>query len=478
MWRRGSLDYLRHAGQQLIAQAIDASPHREHFLLCSRRFGKSYEGMLRAFETCLRKPGIRVLYLAPFAEDGVKIAQDTVARFLPDCPVDVEPEWKPGDEEFLFKNISAVRLRGTNNKTASRRRGGEADLILLDECGQMDDLEAIVEGVLRPMTLTTKGRIIYMTTPPDSPNHHSMVIYDKLFERGATSLFTLVDAPHIEYEEKARILVDHGEDPARVPDILAGKALPEQNYVQREYWCMRVVDSTRAVVPEFATHKAEIVVPSYPRPSHFDAYGSADMGMRDRTGILAAYFDFINQRLVITGERLLDRANTAMVAYEWAALEADCGLNGRRVMRVVDDPSLRVSADLTAMGLTAMPAQKPGREAAVAGMRVAITAGRVRILENCKQLIHQLETAIYKKSESGKNYDFERDTDGHFDLVDALIYLIRTVVWTKNPYPAGWTPSSDQIHGYTGRPVRAQSRLNQAVFGGTAAGRRLLRGKR
>lgn len=477
-WRLGSLDYLRHEGQQLIDKTISDSSHREHFLLCSRRFGKSYEGILRGFEVCLKAPLSKVLYMAPYAEDGVGIATDTVVRFLPDCQADITPEWRSGDREFLFKNGSRLRIRGTNNDTAGRRRGGEAHLIVLDECGQMDDLENIVEGVLRPMTLTTKGRIVYLTTPPDSPDHYSMRIFDKLHEKGATSLFTLADAPHIEYEEKARILVDHGEKPERIADMLSGKALPQTNYVQREYWCMRVVDTNRAVVPEFARHKSEIVVDDYPRPAHFNCYGAADMGMRDRTGILSAYLDFVNQRLIVEGELLLNRANTATVAVSWGELEAELGYTDHKVLRVIDDPSLRVSADLTALGLTAMPAMKPGREAAVAAMRVAITSGRIRILSRCKLLIHQLETAIYKKSESGKSYDFERDAEGHFDLVDALIYLVRSTIWNRNPYPPGWQHTQIQANSsglWTASP-KAFSRLNQSVFGGTPAGRRLLKG--
>jgi hypothetical protein len=479
-WRLGDLSYLRHEGQQLISDAINASPHREHFVLCSRRFGKSYEGMLRAIETCLRTPGARVLYLAPFARDAALIAGDTATKLLVDCPSDLQPDYRVVDKEFWFKNGSVIRLKGTNNESNRTLRGGEAHLIVLDEAGQMDNLEGIVSGVVMPMTLTTKGRILYLTTPADTPGHDSSRIFDKLFERGAVSVFTLPQAPHIEDGEKARILIDHGEKPERITDMLAGKALPETNYVQREYWCLRVVDTNRAVVPEFIQHKSEIVVDEYKRPPVFDAYGAADMGMRDRTGILSAYLDFTNQRIIVEGELLLNRANTATVAASWGSLEADLQLNGRKVMRVVDDPSLRVSADLTALGLTAMPVVKPGREAAVAAMRVAITSGRIRILSRCKQLIHQLETAIYKKSESGKSYDFERDAEGHFDLVDALIYLVRSVVWTKNPYPPGWVPEDFQAtsSGFRTAPSKTVSRLNQAVFGGTSAGRRLLRGKR
>jgi hypothetical protein len=479
-WRIGSLAYLRHEGQQQIRDAIEASPEREHFALCSRRYGKSYEAVLGDIEFCLKHPNSRALYLAPWAKDAALIAGDTATVLLADCPPDLRPEYRAVDKEFLFKNGSIYRLKGVNGEHARYLRGGTYHRVSLDEAGQMDNLGEVVHSVVMPMTLTTQGKILYLTTPPDSPGHDSVQIYTKLHERGAVSVFTLRDAPHIPHVEKCRILVDIGERLEEVEDILAGKKEPRTNYAQREFFCRFVVDTNRAVVPEFLEHKSEIVVDEYKRPPVFDAYGAADMGMRDRTGILAAYLDFTNQRIVVEGELLLNRANTAAVAASWGALEAELQLNGRKVMRVVDDPSLRVSADLTALGLTAMPVVKPGREAAVAAMRVAITSGRIRILSRCKQLIHQLETAIYKKSESGKSYDFERDAEGHFDLVDALIYLVRSVVWTKNPYPPGWVPEDFQAtsSGFRTASVKTVSRLNQAVFGGTSAGRRLLRGKR
>lgn len=474
LWRRGDLGFKRHSGQQQIHDALKG---REHFALCSRRYGKSYEGILEGLEVCLQTPGARVLYLAPWARDAALIAGDTAGKLLADCPSDLTPDYRGVDKEFVFKNGSVIRLKGTNGEHARYLRGGEAHLVILDECGQMDELEDIIGGVVMPMTLTTKGRILYLTTPPTSPGHYSVALYRRLHERGAASSFTLRDAPHIDFEEKARILRDHGENPDRIADVLAGLAEPATNYVQREYFCRFVVDKNLAVVPEFADHKSEIVVESYPRPPFFDAYGAADMGMRDRTGILSAYLDFTNQRLVIEGELLLDRANTAEVAMRWASKEAELAYQ-RVFLRVVDDPSLRVSADLTALGHRAQPVLKPGREAAIAAMRVAITSGRLRILSSCTQLITQLETAIYK---SDRGHDFDRTEDGHFDLVDALIYLVRSVIWTRNPYPPNWNPRQ-LPEGMTGEwrpPPKNHSRLNQSVFGGTPAGRRLLaRGKR
>jgi len=476
LWRRGDLEHKRFEHQHRAT--MRARQDREHFSLWTRRGGKSGDGVLECFEACA-KPGGRALFLAPTAKSAAEIAGDLATKLLRDCPPDRRPHYDKQGKEFSWPAWDAVmRIKGVNGETYENLRGGEYDVVVPDEFAQYDEPEEILYGVVRPMLLTTKGRLRIQTTPPPSPSHYSVKLYREMFERGQTSLVTLRDVTHIEHAEKVRMLLTYGERPEEIEDILAGRREPRQNFVKREYFCQFVVDRDLAVVPDFAEHKAEIVVPEYQRPPHYDCYGSADMGMRDRTGILAAYLDYTNQRLIVEGERLLHKANTAKVAAEWSLMEAELGYNLRaRVTRVVDDPSLRVSADLTTQhGLTAMPVDKKGREAAIARMNVAITAGQLRIV-NCPLLVQQLETAIYKKSE--KSLDFQRDTDGHFDLVDALIYLIRSVVWTKNPYPPGWQHSR-LIHpmstGAFRPPPQAVSRLNQTLYGGTPAGRRLLKG--
>jgi hypothetical protein len=483
LWRRGDLSWKRFPHQQAVMDQIAALDAREFFSRWTRRGTKSGNGVLTCAEACLR-PGGRALFLAPTAKSASEIAGDIAGKLLRDAPEDVRPEYHKQDKEFVFPSGGIWRLKGVNGETFENLRGGEYDVVVLDECAQYDQLEEIIFGVVMPMTLTTRGRILYQTTPPTSPGHYSVALYQKLHAQGLTSTITLRDVTHIPYEEKCRMLIAVGEDPARVADILAGRAEPETAYARREFFCEFIVDPELAVVPEFAKHKASVVVDEYPRPAFFDAYGAADTGMRDRTGILSGYLDFFNQTFVVEGEGLLNRANTAEIATHWGLLEAQLGYGGDRsrggrvYLRVVDDSQLRVTHDLTTVyGLTTQPAQKHGREAAIASMRVAITSGRLKILSRCTQLIHQLETAIYKKSASGKQYDFERDQDGHFDLVDALIYLLRSVIWTRNPYPVGYDPRLLQATGggFRRPTPQARSALSQAAFAGTPAGRRLLK---
>jgi len=50
-------------------------------------------------------------------------------------------------------------------------------------------------------------------------------------------------------------------------------------------------------------------------------------------------------------------------------------------------------------------------------------------------LIFHLKNATWNKNKT----DYERSLDGgHYDLIDALAYLIRNIAYTRNPYPKGY----------------------------------------
>ena len=73
LWARGNLTYKLDETQRRIKAALSSTKERKFFLLCSRRLGKSFTLVLEAFETALKKPLSRVLYLAPTGKDAADI---------------------------------------------------------------------------------------------------------------------------------------------------------------------------------------------------------------------------------------------------------------------------------------------------------------------------------------------------------------------------------------------------------------------
>lgn len=402
-----------------------------------------------AFEQCLRKPGARVLYLAPWSKDAVDIVRDIAAHLLPDCPDDLKPEFGTQNREYTFRNGSLIRFKGTNGEHAQFLRGGEADLIILDECGTMDDLDSVINDVVTPMVMRTDGRVIMATTPSLTPEHPSHGYFERAMRDGAGYEFTLLDAPetHLSRKQKARTLEAIGEKAEDIDAILDGRMTPKTTAAQREYFCMWVTDASAAVVPEFdRTAQAEITR-EWPRPPFRDCYVSMDPGMTDRTGILFAYVDARAGKLVIEDELLLngadDRAGTQAIAAAIKAKERELWSDGAGppevFMRICDTNEPHMIADLVGTyGLPFTPALKRDSNAAIWNMRQMVANRTLVIHPRCVNLIRQLRNAVFNK----KATDFERLSGesekllGHFDLVAALKYLCRMVVWQRNPYPA------------------------------------------
>lgn len=388
-----------------------------------------------AFEMAIKKPGSRILFLAPYQRDAAEIATDLAAKVLSDCPEPLRPTFTFQSKEFRFPNGSILRLKGTNNEKADSLRGGAADLIILDECGQMDNLKYIIESVCLPMVLTTGGRILLASTPPPTPAHDSATIYADLLAEGSTVKYTILDAPHITDEDKAEILRETGEKPEDVPGILAGVRQPRTTTARRELFAEFVTDSSLAVVPEFdADAQADIVRPTEPL-DYFHGYVSLDPGSRDKTGILVARYDFMNAKLLIDDEALLSNPTTKQIAQAIKSLEAKHLENAQSVTRV-SDIDLRLIADFQAEHkLTLRKAKKTDMLASVQELRHAIQTRRLVISPRCQSLVHQLATAIWNRKGSDVAREGDGPNHGHNDLLAALRYMLRAVDHSRNPYP-------------------------------------------
>ena len=471
LWRKGVVRQKFHATQTRIYEALTRSKEQQFYLLCSRRLGKTYMLLGLAFEQCLQKPNSRVIFLAPQAKDASDIATDVALHLLGDyqpkdefgkevgdvlhgCPPDLRAkiEFKSQPKEFHFPNGSILRLKGVNAEQADSLRGGAVDLAILDECGQMDNLKYLVDSVVMPMTLTTNGRIYFATTPPITPDHESKLIYDDLFAKGATVKFTILDAPHISDEGKARLLRQLGEADADIPEILAGRQLPKTTAALRELFAEFVTDASQRVVPEFTREARADIVHVVRPPAYYDTYVAMDPGFNDRTGLLFAYYDFKKGNICIQAERLLHKASTTDIAnaigqveYEiWGVGKGD-GDEHKPLLRVSDvDP--RLIADLYERhGLVFVAAEKQRSLEALTLVRSMVLNRELEIDSSCVNLIHQLENTIWNK----KATDFERTTDGHGDLLAALKYLCRSINRYHNPFPEGYgrgTRPADEFH--------------------------------
>lgn len=453
LWARAELGYLLHDGQREIRDAFEQADGRVYVLCCSRRWGKSRLAAVMAVQEALATPGADIKYAAPTAKMAREIVVPHMLEILDECPADLQPEFNKTELKWRFPNGSQVTLAGCDNGNASRLRGTSMDLGLVDEAGFMEDLHHTVQSVLMPQALTTGGRIFLLSTPARSPAHDFTRFCLQSKAQGRYAHRTIYDAPHIPphviEEFKEEVGGEHTSD------------------WKREFLAETVIDEEAAVVPEFTAEKTHIVE-ERERPDYFHTYVAADLGFHDLTAILFAYYDFKDAVIVVEDEIVAHRSGSGPVMEEVREKEAELW-TGERLWE--GEPYLRV-ADCDAIlrrdmsvehGMPWAAPRKDDKHAAVNALRTAIAQHRIRIHPRCTTLIAHVEAATWNRART----KFERAAGfGHFDALDALIYLNRHVRTHVNPFPRFTDGESHSTHWLNPEPPSAAEHALKNAFRG------------
>lgn len=438
LWRSGVLHWKLDSAQQQLYSKFKTSKYRKVVWNCARRLGKSYTLLIVALEYALQNPNTQIKYAVFTAVQGQKIILPTIRMILEDCPADIKPNYVKNDKCFYFPNGSIIQIEGTDEGNAEKLRGTASHLSILDEAGFMDDLDYVINDILLPQALTTNGRMLIASTPSKSPSHPFTGLVMEAQKYDSYIKKTILDA-----------VVDIQNDPPHLknrlnPDIIEElkQASGGENSTtwRREYMCEIVLDSSMAVVPEFNEAVEKVSVVEWPRPVKFDSYTSLDLGFVDYTAALFAYLDFRSNKLVIEDELWMNgqEVTTKNLAEQVKATEARLWTDPKTqveqpvYLRVSDDDLLTLNDLYRQHGLTFIPTRKDKKEDAINEVRMRIGSGDIIINPRCKNLIYQLKTGTWAKNR--KTFDRSPQA-GHYDLLDALIYLVRNVQWHKNPYP-------------------------------------------
>lgn len=303
-------------------------------------------------------------------------------------------------------------------------------LCIVDEAGFSNDLDYLIKSILLPTTLTTKGKIILASTPPREPGHEFATIAQDAEHKGTLIKRTVYDNPRITLEDLESIIAEY---PGGKDDI----------QFKREYECVFLVSEKDAVIPEFTQELENEIVREWERPPFYDGYLGMDIGFKDLTAGILAYWDFRNGVLVI--EDIFSLQGSSMTTDKLASVikETEAITWKDPATQTTREPYLRVSDnnlilinDLYRLhGLKVLPTQKDNFEAALNNVRLWLQQKKIIINPKCKELILHLRNATWNKSRT----QFSRSTTfGHFDFVAALIYLVRNVNTRRNPYPPGY----------------------------------------
>jgi len=425
MWRRGEFAPLLLKGPQLeMLEAFDACNNIMFFFLCSRRLGKTVTLFTLAVRECLRIPGSRVLYLSMTTDQIREIVAQAEEVVFENCPDDIKPKWKSKEGKFIFPNGSEIRVKGLDKAKGSSIRGVKANLIIFDEACFMDDLNGIVNSVALPMVIATKGRIVYGSTPPDSPGHDSIGIISRCEERGALIVRDIYSMQGILYS--AEQIVQFEEE-------AGGK---DTTTFKREYLAQVVVETDMAIVPAATKEKLDVITREVPMPVGYwpDCYVGLDIGTRDLTVALFGYWDFENARLVIQDEMVLSGGEVNSESIALGIMSTEKRLWGFRqpFKRFSDNEPILLRDIKRIHNLELRVTAKDNKEAQVNQLNVMMNNNQIIIHPRCKTLLTHLKYGIWNKTRT----EFARSKQlGHSDAIDALIYLLRNVKRNRNPVP-------------------------------------------
>lgn len=426
-----------------------------HVWMVGRQRGKSYAALTLGCCMCLERPGTIVRYAALTGKSAAAIVLPTIAAVLETCPAEVRPEVRADRGTVEFRNGSTLTFAGTDNEQFDRLRGPRAHLILLDESAFYADLER-VESALLPQLTTTAGRVLYLSTPPETPAHPFISRYQAAQAAGRAVHETVHDNPRLGPEGVARL---EAAEATRLG--LTVEELRQSTYWRREYLAEVVTEGTRAAIPAWTPQAHKECVMEVARPERFDAYVGVDLGFQpDPHGVLFGWLDFPRATLVVEAELELRGHTVAQLASRvkeaestmWGANRWDGTLSAAQTwpglpewlvglahakapaqpfMRVGDDDALVLAELAGSHGLAVLPTRKDDKHLAVDALNQLVAARRIRIHPRCVRLIEQLYSTVWNKQRT----KWERTAKDHGDLIDALVYMARNIAWHKDPRP-------------------------------------------
>jgi len=432
LWRRGILSYKCHTVQKQMYDLFYNSPNFSTFVwLLSRQTGKSTLLAILALEAALREPN-SIVKLVTDTKLHVKMVFEPIFNdLLLDCPEDVKPTYSTQLFCWQFPNKSQIQFAGSDGQHYERLRGQKSKLILIDEAGFCDELERMLESVLRPTTTHTGGKIILSSTPPEASDHDFLKYIEKAEQEGHLVKKTLYDNPLLSNLVKDNIIKQMG-------------GVMNERF-RREYLCEIIRDPSMSVIPEFTPDLEKEIVQEWPRPPFFECYEAMDVGFNDLTAILFAYYDFRADKVIIEDEFCVNGSNLQLSKLVGQIRDKEKSLWFDPTTGETKKPYIRVS-DINHIvqnelrihsnnEMNFICTRKDDKEAAINTLRMMLASKKIIIHPRCENLIRHLRNVKWYSPNNKTKFGRSQD-DGHYDFVDAAIYLVRNIIYSKNPYPA------------------------------------------
>mgnify|MGYP003674810263 CR=1 FL=1 len=438
VWRQNRfLDIILNEYQKEMLNGFTVSSNVMYFMLCSRRMGKTWILCAESLRQCLEHPGSRVLFLSTTTIQAEEICSQTFGPILENCPEDIKPVYKSKSNKYVFKNGSEIRVKGMDHSGADAVRGVKAHLIVFDEACFIRKLQESIDVVM-PMVIATNGRILFGSTPPDSAGHDSVNVIRQCEMANALVKMDINVTKGVLYTQR------------QIDSFIKEAGGAESTVARREYFCEIVTETDLAIFPACSEeHMARnIVIPVNNKPKYSpDLYVSMDLGFRDLTVIIFGYWDFINAKLMIQEEVVFPKNKATTDAIASAVMRTEESLwDGLVPKKRISDIDPRLIADLQKIsGIQFRATKKDNKEAQVNQTNLMFINSQIQIDPKCKVLIDHCKYGVWNEART----QYQRSNAmGHFDAVDALVYMVRNVDRHHRSTPGEqYMPEIQTIHG-------------------------------
>lgn len=419
-WQTGNLQYKLQRHQVSVYEFLASRQNLTCSLLLSRRFGKTHVCFIQDVETCLKQANSRIAYFYPTLTQGKRILFPISDIVFEDAPPGLAGVWSESDFAYSFANGSKIYVFGCDTmRDIDRHRGPKYTRIRIDEAGVHNYLNYLYKSVLLPTLLTAKEQVLvtFMGTPSPTSEHDFKEIWDSTYVKGDGLMRTIDDNTSIEPAKKALFIQESGG--------------LDSTETQREYYCRWVVDSEFAVIPEWRDEYIQEVE----RDDLFQFFTCTvgmDIGGRDKTAMVFGYYHFKRAQLIVEYEAILEGQATTVdsIADAWREIAPRYD----KIRGWSDTNNVILVQDLLINhGIPFTPVDKSDQKLAmVSELRTMVNAGRVIIHPRCIETIGCLRSAVWDKNRT----TYARSlVYGHYDALDALIYLVRHLDTTTNPIP-------------------------------------------
>ena len=373
-------------------------------LVAGRRFGKTILAIVKILSEAVLKTKQRIWYIAPTYKQAKLIAW----RMLLDL---LEPEWilkkNEVELEVTLLNNTEISLKGAENEDSLRGVG--LDYVVLDEYASMKS--NVWNEIIRPMLTDTKGRALFIGTPQGKNS-----LYE-LWQKGqehkdnfSSYLYHTIDNPAIDESEV----------------LLAKNSMPE--IVYRQEYEASFEEYHGLCYPMF-NPKEHIIKPFDLKP-YWKIYRSIDYGYRnpfcclwltiDDDGIIYVIDEHYEALQGI--KHHTDRIKQRNYQIETSYIDPSCFSHNREK----NGMPYSIAMELMDEGVLAYSASRSERNVGIAKVGEMLQQGKIKIFENCYNLIREFPEYRWKDTMNDDENSPEQPVKKNDHALDSLRYFCIT----------------------------------------------------